>query len=246
MPVVRAEYQKPERLLTLVQRDIGGTVTMPLELLGAGITPTSGSVVFTDGSTAITIGAFAAGPPPSFPVAPAALVGKELSLNYEARWTLVHTGLTRTYRQRIGIVRWVPDCPVSNTTFFKSRPVLLRALQGTGHATIDPWLEDGWDDCQNWMARQGSRPHLCCDLGELYDLAEAFIACRLLSDLVLNADPQGTIALAYADWKTKLSDLQGSTHLTFDPDDTDAVVTTQRAAEAPLYLASWSGDRSCL
>jgi len=247
MPVVRTEYQTGETLEALLQQDLGGTLSFPLELLGEAITPdTDGTCLLTDGTTTVASGVADKGPPPTFATTPTQLGAVALGLAYEARWTFDIDGEPRTFRQRVGIVRWAPACPLSHTNLVKGRPVLLRLLQGTGHDTMDTWIETGWTALQHWLRRQGDRVHLVVDPSDLYELATAFAVVELLEDLVLNADPMGTIANALTDWRKKKKDLQDSEILTYDVNDSDDVVEDTRAARGPVYLSSYSGWQGAL
>jgi len=249
MPVVRTEYQTGERLPALLQRDLGGTLTYPLELLGADVAPTSGTCILTDGTTTLHSGAVSVGPPPAFAVAASYLTGKTLGLIYEARWTLVFgtaPAVTRTYRQRVGIVRWAPACPVSHSSILDSRPVMARLLEGTGHDSMDVWIQAGWERCQRWLRRKGSEVHLMAVDSDLYELAEAFAVVAFLDDLSIQSDPGGSIATIKAEWRQTLKEAKDDTVVTYDPDDTTEVATEQRAARGAFYLASWSGNQRAL
>ena len=250
MPVVRTEYQTGETLEALLQQDLGGTLTFPLELLGAGVIPTSGSVVLTDGTTTVASGAATAANPPTFAVNASQCQAVDRGLIYEARWTFVFgsgpTAVTRTYRQRVGIVRWAPDCPVSTTSLTKGRPVLTRFLQGTNQNSFDPWIQRAWEELQRWLKRKGNRAHLVADMSDLYSLADAWTRALFLEDLALNAEMGSPLHCALSDVRQELRDLQRDTVFEYDPDDSDSVVTDQRAAAGSFHLSSGGGLQGAL
>lgn len=250
MPVVRTEYQTGETSEALLQVDLGGTLSFPLELLGAAVAPASGSCLLTDGTTTLASGVISAGPPATFAVAPSICTESYLGVPLEARYTMVHgtgpSAVTRTYRQRVMIVRWAPDCPVSTTSLLRGRPVMARFLAGTGQTSLDEWIGRAWLEIQRWLKRKGNRANLVGDMSELYDLADAWVRSIFLADLALNADVASPIHSALSDVRQELKDLQRDTVFTYDADDSDGVVEDQRAAEGSFYLSSGGGWRGAL
>jgi len=241
MPVVRTEYQTGETVEALLQVDLGGSLSFPLELLGADITPTSGTCILTDGTTTLASGAITTGPPPTFAVAGSVCAESYIGKPLEARWSMAIGTTTRTFRQRVQIVRWAPDCPVSTTSLLSGRPVMARFLAGTGQTSMDVWIQRAWRELQRWLKRGGNRAHLACDASDLYSLADAWTRAVFLEDLALNSDPGSSLHAALADVRSELSDLKRDTVLTYDADDSDGVVDDKRAAQGSFYLSSGGG-----
>jgi hypothetical protein len=243
MPVLRTDYQTAEDLPALLQQDIGGTLLFGLEILGAAVIPTAGSVDLRDPSdTQVTTGAVTFSTTyAQSAISASALTGLERSMDYWATWTFTVGGMTRTFRQRVGVCKFAPDCPVRHSRLIKGRPLLMRLLSGTGETTLDVWIQRGWDELQAWLYSRGNRANLAMDPSQLFPIAEAYILRGFWEDRIALADPDGMFRMQFDLWSRRQAALESSLSLTYDSTDSGRPDSERRSGGGAVYLSSYSG-----
>ena len=245
MPVVRDENSSGARLPDLVQQDLGGAFTYPLYSGADLVVPSSGTATLYDPSKReITTGAVAVvGDIPQLPVTSSELSGTTRSMDWEIRWSLLYGAVTRTFRQRVGIVKFAPPCPVSHGDLIRRRPRLTIFLQGTGRDDFQDPINDAWEQVQRWLARKGNRHHLVMDISELYDLTYAWTMKEIYREAKDTSDQDGSLHSAYRDWVEELRGLKDETSLTYDTSDDGIADDLRRSAAGPVYLAPYAAMR---
>lgn len=241
MPVLRSQYSVGFTNADLLQRDLGGTLTCPIFLDGAEVKADSGTVTLRKspgGATVSTGSASFSGDTAAFAVAAGTIASQQYAMGYQVEWVLVVDDVTLpTYRNEVGIVRFAPPLPVSHQDLLGIRKQLAKFLKGTGETSFQSWIETAWIEFQDWLEQKSdSRAHLIVKIYQVRNLVARWTLRNFYREMAENADPDGSLRLAYLDFKTEVEDLKGSLSMDYDRNDAGTVDDEPREADGGVWL----------
>lgn len=236
MPVTRTTYSTSFELPDLIQRDLGATLTCPVEVNDAKVTPSAGTFTLrrSDGTkiidaAAVTIPSDTA----QYAVAAGVIASEPYGMGYQAEWSLTLSGVAQTFRNEVGICRVVPSCPVTQTMLEDRHTGVTRDLSGTGETTLQKWIASAWKQFNRWLLQQGNRPQALLYPHEMVDIVTVWALRAFYFDIAQHADREGHRAKYAEDYRLELDALKGSTHFAYSKAD-DVVADSRRRSAQPV------------
>lgn len=229
-PIYVVRWAGPE----LIERGREQTASCPVQLGGAAVTPTDGSVRLLRPSGAVAyegdITLVGGVPTATLPT----LASEALGEGWRIVWLLTLGGVVRSFSRDAALVRQLLYPVVSDADLIR-RHSDLASLRPSGSTSYRDQLEEAWADLLGRLRQKGSLPHLIMSAQDLRSVHMYMTLALIFRDFTITATADSKWSTLATYYDGAAADAFKALTFKYDPDLT-GTASTKRAASPAGFL----------